>query len=112
MLHDRIKETLDRVGRIDPFGEGDYWLVDDDWGQFRHQLEFQNLELFRLDVIRSLQALLIDFPDWSISVRVDVPGTEASWPGMGLIIFNDRIVDELQRDYLPERFRQINYSKT
>jgi hypothetical protein len=74
-----------------------------------HQLEFQNLALFYPTCIKALQALLIDFPDWEITVRVDVPGTEKKWPGMGIIIASDEIIDELQRDYLPPEFRDLKY---
>jgi hypothetical protein len=46
-LHDAITAILDRFGRRDAFGEGDYWLVDDNRGRRSHQLEFQNLALFK-----------------------------------------------------------------
>jgi hypothetical protein len=108
-LHDRMTETLDRFGKKDPFGKGDYWLVDDNWGQYRHQLEIQNLLLFRPHVIRSLQALLAEYPNWRITVQVAVPGKEEEWPGMGIIVYHDKIVDELQRSYLPPEFREITY---
>jgi hypothetical protein len=38
-LHDAITATLDRFGRKDAFGRGDYWLVDDNWGWWSHQIE-------------------------------------------------------------------------
>src|SRR4051812_37556412 len=91
ILHDRITATLDRFGRKDAFREGDYWLVDDNWGWERHQVEIQILALLAPLVIKSLQTLLADYSDWDISVRVDIPGKEQSWPGMGLIIYRDEI---------------------
>lgn len=108
-LHDKITETLNRFGTKDAFGKGDYWLVDDNWGWYRHQLEFQNLNLFHPDIIRALQALLIDFPDWEITARVDAIGKEESWPGMGLIVARDKIVDELRREFLPPEFQSFHY---
>ena len=39
VLHDRITELLDRFGKKDPFGNGDCWLVDEDWGSYRQKLE-------------------------------------------------------------------------
>jgi hypothetical protein len=109
VLHDRVTETLDRFGKKNAFGEGDYWLVDDNWGWRRHQVEVQNLNLLRPSVIKALQTLLADCPNWDITVRVDVPGKENEWPGMGLIVYRDEIVDELRRDFLPDEFRGIAY---
>lgn len=109
LLHDRITATLNRFGRKDAFRNGDYWLVDDNWGWERHQVEIQNLDLLVPDVVKSLQSLLSDFPDWDVSVRVDVPGEGDSWPGMGLIIYRDEILDELRREFLPEKFRDLAY---
>lgn len=108
-LYDRIVMTLDRFGRMDAFGEGDYWLLDEDWGLLVHQIEFQNLKLLRPAVINSLQALLAEFSEWVITVRVDVVGKEKAWPGMGLIIRPHDVIDELRRDYLPEEFQQITF---
>ena len=108
-LHDLITETLDRHGRKDAFGKGDYWLLDENWSWRCHQLEFQNLELFRPEIVKTLQALLADYPDWEIAIRVDVPAMDGKWPGMGLVVSADKIVDELQRQYLPDEFRTYTY---
>jgi hypothetical protein len=109
ILHDRITATLDRFGQKNAFGKGDYWLVDDNWGRFQQQLEFQNLNLLQPHIIKALQELLAGYPDWEITVRIDVPGKEKIWPGMGIIIYNDEIIDELQRQYFPEEFRNYTY---
>jgi hypothetical protein len=109
LLHDRITETLDHFGRKDAFGDGDYWLVDDNWGWRQQKLEIQNLALFEPRIIKMLQALLADFPKWRIAMQVAVVGREKTWPGMGIFIYNDQIADELQRDYLPVEFRKFIY---
>jgi hypothetical protein len=108
-LNDRITETLDRFGMLNPVGKGDYWLLDDNWGNWRQEIEIQNLNLLQPHVINLLQALLQGYPDWEITVRVDVPGTENVWPAMGVIIHDDEIIDDLQREYLPQEFRSIAY---
>jgi hypothetical protein len=108
-LHDRVTAVLDQYGRKDPFGDGDYWLVDENWGWRDLQLGFQNLALLQPHVITSLQALLAGHPDWQITIEVDAPDGEASVPPMGLVVFHDKIVDELQRDHLPEPYRSLRY---
>src|SRR5437879_6094530 len=112
VLHDRITETLGRFGKKDAFGKGDYWLLDDNWGTWRQEIEAQNLNLLQPHIVKLLQALLADYPDWEITVRVDVLGKENVWPGMGLVIHDDGIIDDLRREFLPEEFHNIVYEST
>ena len=109
ILRDQITNYLDHLGRKDAFRNGDYWLVDDNWGWRRHQLEIQTFRLLDPQIVKSLQRLLAQFPKWTISIRIDVPGTEQTWPAMGLIIRAGEIVDQLQRAYLPEVFRSMKF---
>jgi hypothetical protein len=104
LLHDAITGVLDLYGLKDPFRKGDYWLLDENWGRYSQQLEFQNLQLFDTLILTALQDLLRQFPDWYITIRVDVVGKEDQWPGMGVIVYRDRIVDDLKRDFLPSGF--------
>jgi hypothetical protein len=60
-----------------------------------------NLQLFKPHIVEALQALLAPYPDWHITIRVAVPGKEGIWPGMGLIVYSDEVVDELRRDSCP-----------
>jgi hypothetical protein len=108
-LHDKATEVLDAFGKKDYRGRADYWIVDDDWGLDFIRIEAQDLQLLRPVVVDRLKRILVDFPGWHIAVRVDVPGTEEAWPLMGILIFSDRVIDHLRRDYLPAEFRQITY---
>jgi len=111
ILHDMVKATLDRFGKIDPFGRGDYWLVDDDWGWFRQQVEFHTLKMLRPEIIFELQNVLANYSDWEITVRIDISGKEGIWPGMGLFVRADEIIDELRRDVLPPEFSDMTFAR-
>jgi hypothetical protein len=108
-LHDKATEVLDAFGKKDYRGRADYWIVDDDWGLDLIRVEAQNLQMLRPVVVDRLKQILVDFPGWHIAVRVDVPGTEGAFPLMGILIFRDRVIDHLKREYLPAEFRQITY---
>jgi hypothetical protein len=110
VLHERISETLRKFGTEDHFGKGDYLLVDDNYGWQRHIVEVQTLHLFKIPVVKKLQSLLQGFPDWEINMVVDVPGTEETWPNMGITIRANSIIDDLQRQYLPKEFEDVRYS--
>jgi hypothetical protein len=108
-LHGLIGELLRPLGIENAFRKGDYWLLDENWGGHRHEIEIQNLNFLRPHVVQALRSLLQSYPDWEIWMRVDVPGKEREWPGMGLIVHKDGILDELQREHLPEEFRNLRY---
>jgi hypothetical protein len=109
ILHDRLAKLLDQFGKKDPVRKGDYWLVDENLGLRAQKVEIQNLRLLRPEIIKALQGALAGYSNWRIMFQVDVPGTEKTWPGMGLIIYDDEIEDDLRREYLPEEFRAIVY---
>ena len=51
--------ALDRFGKKDPFGDGDYWLVDDNWGRRAQQVEIQNLNFLQPEIIKALQTMTL-----------------------------------------------------
>jgi len=108
-LHDKAAEVLSGFGREDFRGRADYWIVDDDWGLDFIRVEVQNLQMFRPVVVEKLKSILVDFPGWHIAVRVAGRGEHQSWPLMGILIFRDRVIDHLKREYLPPDFRQWLY---
>lgn len=111
VLHDRISKVLDNFGRKDAFGRGDYWLLDEDWGWFVHQVEFSTLEILRPHVILALQQVISSYPDWEIPVRLCIPEKREIWPGMGIIVHSDEIIDELRRDLLPPEFSEMTFAR-
>ncbi len=108
-LYEKIRTLLNQHGREDSLGKGDYWLIDDNWGALQHKIEIQNLVLLKPEVVLLLQALLQKVPRWEIVVAVHIPGTENSWPPMGLIIRGHEIVDGLQRQHFPREFQNFEY---
>lgn len=109
-LYADISRTLARFGREDAFGQADYVLVDDNWGNYQHKVEIQNLALLRPHVVAALQGLLHDRLDWEIVIGVGAPVQQADWPPMGLTIRSHEIVDGLQRQHLPPEFQDLNYA--
>lgn len=108
-LFDHIRDVLQRFGREDSFGKGDYLLVDDNYGFHRHTVELQNLGLLQPALVKSLHGLLRKFPQWEIVIAVDIPGKEGVWPPMGLTIRWHEIIDGLRRDFLPPEFQTLKF---
>ena len=102
-LYKLIVKTMAQWGVDDALGKGDYLIVDDYIFRRQQKLEVQNLKMFRVEIIKALQALLKDFPNWAIVMGVDIVGKEH--PSMGVTIRAHEIIDGLLRKYLPEEFR-------
>lgn len=87
LLSDRIRTVLSPFGmEEDQFGEADYLLVEDNLGHCWHMIEIHRLNMLEPRIVKSLQSLLREAPNWEIIIAVDVPGTEGAWPPMGLTI--------------------------
>jgi hypothetical protein len=104
-----IKSVLERLVKQHVLGKDDYWLLQENWGNFRHEIEIQSLELFKPHVVSLLQASLSGFPDWEISIGLDVASEFKGLPPMGVIVRNDEIIDGLQRQHLPKDFQDMAY---
>ena len=109
ILYERIIELLQQFGSEDYRRTADCWVDDDNIGMTQQKIYVRNLALLRPDVIKSLQGLLAEFPNWEIMIAVSVPGAGDAWPDMGLTIRAQEIVDGLQRQYFPKEFRDIHY---
>jgi hypothetical protein len=109
LIYDELVPLMARFGVDDAFGEGDYWILDDNWGPKQHKICVFNLDILRPEVVYALQNIIRNFSDWSVVVAVDVPGKEEVWPPMGLIIREHEIIDGLQRQYFPPEYQSIQY---
>lgn len=108
-IYSALVPLMKTFGVEDAFGEGDYWILDDNWGPKQHKICVFNLDILRPEVIYAIQNLIKEFPDWSVVVAVDVPGKEDAWPSMGLIVRGHEIVDGLQRQYFPTEYQSLQY---
>jgi hypothetical protein len=109
-LYRRLDGVMRQYGRADGMGRGDYWIVDDNWGTRQQKLYVNNLKLLAPRIVKKLQALVVEFPDWEIIVSVDIGAPGKTWPPMGLIIRPKEIIDGLQRAYFPKEFQSIKYT--
>ncbi len=108
-LYERMKVLLQQYGKDDMDG-GDYFLVDENFGRYTHQVEMHQWYMLRPEIVKSLQRLLVGFPDWEIEISVHIP-EESLWidPGDGLTLSEDEIIDSLDRELLPKEYRDVEY---
>jgi hypothetical protein len=88
-LYGRLLEVLTEFGKNGPLGaEGDYWLIDDDWGGLHHKIEVVSAD-FWSDAVhqRIRQTLANSFPDWGVFVVF----SEKAKGRRGFIVYADRV---------------------
>lgn len=71
------------VGNNDAFGEGDFWLVDDDWGDGQQKICIFNPLALTKNFALEMQKLLVEKGvDTEIFVQLEIAGV----PPQGLVI--------------------------
>jgi hypothetical protein len=109
-LYEQIRAVLQQYGEEDDCPRRkDYLLVSENLGVWQHRIELSQLAMLRPVVIKTLQKLLVSYPNWEIAVVVGSPNAEDNWPSMGLLISEDEIMDGLQRQYFPPEYQSIEY---
>jgi hypothetical protein len=108
-LYGRIKSILQPYGHDDIDG-GDYYVIDEIFESYVHQVEMHKLHMLRPEIIKALQGVLIGHPDWEIEISVSVPEEEIIIdPGEGLTLHDDEIIDALDRALLPKEYQDLVY---
>ena len=110
-LYDRIRRVLQRFGEDNCAG-GDYFVVDriPITKEYVHMVQIHRLHMLRPEIMKTLQAVLVDYPEWKIEVFVLSPEeyTIIS-PEAGLLLCKDGIIDALDRSMLPRRYQNFVY---
>jgi hypothetical protein len=109
LLYTRAGELLQQFGTDDYLGNGDFWIIGDNYGHNSITVAFNRLRMLQPALIKRLQVLLVEVPGWEIYVSIDIPERE-DWPQMGLLIRPHEIVDELKREYLPGEYRDLVFA--
>jgi len=91
VLYNELLNALSRFGENSPSDpQGDYWLVDDDWGGHHHKVCVAHPGFWSSEVEQQVRAILANsFRDWGVYVVFE-DGSGRS----GLIVYGDRTVTE------------------
>ena len=111
-LQERIEAVLQKFGRPDYMPDqtyGDFTVHGDYSGYPQVVIFINNLEMLRPKIVAELQKLVEGYPGWQIALTVALRGHDDDWPDMGIYIRSHEIIDALQRQYFPKKFRNIEY---
>lgn len=114
-LYDLIRGVLGKFGEEDcsewrggqlVYTQKDYSLLHENWGNYQHGIETDNLKVLSPASIMSLQKLLAAYPNWEIVISVG--GRQKKRPDMGLVIRDDEIIDGCNASNCPRTFRRFS----
>lgn len=95
-----LRQALNGLGKESAFGEGDFWLVDDNHGQRDQKVCVTKSSFLNRQMIDTVQSVLRDgFSKWrmfvvlEVSKLLDKPHKEG-----GLLIYPDRVEQHWDRN--------------
>ncbi|MCH8622560.1 hypothetical protein [Undibacterium sp. TS12] len=88
IVYQKMLLILSTRGKNDAFGDGDFWLVDDDWGANQQKVCIFNPEFLTLKLVDDLKNILRkNALNWSIIVTLEIPDV----PPEGVIISDSSV---------------------
>jgi CO dehydrogenase/acetyl-CoA synthase delta subunit len=70
-LYGALRDILSQFGTEDPYGDGDYWIVDDNWGDRSHKVEVSKIAFLTPMLIASVKGALQHYPSWRVLLQVN-----------------------------------------
>ena len=109
-LHHELSAFLSKWGRSSPFGEGDYWLLDDNWGNGEHLVYIYKENYLTPALVQGIKEIIKRFPRWKVVISMDIGAqTNEKIPPMGLVISSERVQDDLNREFLAGSLKNVRF---
>jgi hypothetical protein len=90
-LYGALSRALNLLGTENAFGEADYWIVDDDYGDTAHKLCIHKISFLRPQLIIAIQMALKPFPAWRVLLQMEVELDGAPMPPEGIVVYATRV---------------------
>jgi hypothetical protein len=104
-LYKALRTMLIRSGIESPFGEVDFWLVDDNWGGNLQKVCVFNMAYLNQKLAAEVQNILKQsFSDWGVMFELEISQNGKKIPPEGVVIFRDRIVPSWDNEKLKAVF--------
>ena len=102
-LYERLLEVLRRRGVESPFGDADFWVVDDDWGGNLQKVCIFRAPFLTRELVQEVQNILqSEFPDWGVMFQLEIGGSTDLVPPEGITVYRSRIEQAWDKTKLRE----------
>jgi hypothetical protein len=104
-LYPLLRSVLLQAGSESSFGDGDFWLVDDDWGGHLQKVCVFRIGFLTRRLVSDVQALLDNqFPDWGVMFQLEIKDSPESIPPEGLVVYADQVEEAWDAEQLARVF--------
>ena len=101
-LYEELRRSLKTLGIENAYGDADYWLVDDDYGDTTHKVCVHRNSFLTPAVITAIQNALQRFPQWRVMLQLEFPIAGVPDASSGLIIYPNGIEEHWDRKLVAE----------
>jgi len=113
ILYAAVRQVCAKYGKEDPYGAGDYWVVDDNWGGVSQKLVVTSPTFLTPKLVRELAECIVKTKLYGAQVLValdfNLSGRDAA-PMMGLIIDSQGATEEWDLKLIRELVGQHFYT--
>lgn len=86
-LYDELGVLLEKHGTQNPFGEGDFWLVDDNYGSPQHKVCVTRITFLTRPVAVEVQRTLRKYSlGWEVLFSLDKPELRPTDDDLGVLV--------------------------
>jgi hypothetical protein len=86
-LYADLVSALAPFGRENPHGDGDFWVVDDDWGGYQHKICVSQLSFLTGEVAEAVQRALVKYSlPWEVVIALDFADPSRPPDGEGVLV--------------------------
>ena len=113
VVYDAIREVCGRHGTEDPYGKGDYWVVDDNWGGVSQKLVVSSPKFLTPKLVAELADCIARTKLYGAQVLValdfNLPGKKLP-PMMGLMIDSQGATEHWDLESIRQQVGQDFYT--
>lgn len=90
-LYGALGDVLRSFGVENAFGDGDYWIVDDNWGDPSHKVCVSRASFIMPALLAAVQNSLTGYQAWRVLLQIDEPLGTTPASSTGYTVRYDRI---------------------
>jgi hypothetical protein len=104
-LYAELTSLLERHGKQDPFGDGDFWIVDDSWGSPQHKVCIFRLPFLTRPLALEIQRLIRQYSlPWEVLLSLDNPEHRPTPDDLGVTVRKADIEEAWSQDRMQRAF--------
>jgi hypothetical protein len=87
VLYSELRAVLEKHGREDPFGNGDFWVVDDDYGSPQHKVCVTRVSFLTRPLALEVQRLIRKYSrSWEVLFAFDLNDSRKDPSDLGITV--------------------------